>query len=601
MEVGNGRRKMASRNVVAGSVWESRMKMDDVKGGIKVFNGHGEVNKEEVEDETVPVAVVVREKRRTWKPEPIEVIAGIPVQTTTRSDHPNRFTNMFVDANEENPICFNGEEEWEVLDEREKKSFDVKVVKEEKRITHKHEKPIPISSNLKKSSPIVVQDQHQPLFEKTQTPVLRKSPAMISQEHHHNTLIVKSPIQIKKSRFFSDDKDLVFEDCNEIGDDDDDEELVEREKKSCNDDYDKVVKTEKSLSQKHKSPIPISPNLQKTPPFAPNHHVFDSDLSKPPQILSPISDDLQRPPQIQAKLQHIVDLVLWRDIVRSALVSGFGAITLFSSSYTQDLNFSLVSVISYTGFLYLVAIFFYKSILRRGALDLDDSNKLQQQHLLGEEEAICLLKLVLPYLNDLHLKLKSLFSGDPTTTLKTSVLLFVLAQCGTFITIWNMVRLGFIGVFTVPKICSYYSTQLTQCGKTVFMFKGDLGEALGGFMGCLLLQENFFCYGFCPCLDLYFGDYAHVGSVCARSGRCSTLSTVFSKRKMEKTGRETDLTPFSSSNCFRREDILPLTRNKVTRGRLCVKGLRYIHPVTCQYRCKKLPSDMSLIENCCFL
>ena len=43
---------------------------------------------------------------------------------------------------------------------------------------------------------------------------------------------------------------------------------------------------------------------------------------------------------------------------------------------------------------------------------------------VGEEEAIWLLKLVLPYLNEFLLKLKVLFSGDPATTMK--VICFIL-------------------------------------------------------------------------------------------------------------------------------------------------------------------------------
>lgn len=49
----------------------------------------------------------------------------------------------------------------------------------------------------------------------------------------------------------------------------------------------------------------------------------------------------------------------------------------------------------------------------RGAMDINDSN-----YVLGEEEAIWLLRLVLPYVNELLLKLRALFSGDPATTMK---------------------------------------------------------------------------------------------------------------------------------------------------------------------------------------
>lgn len=49
----------------------------------------------------------------------------------------------------------------------------------------------------------------------------------------------------------------------------------------------------------------------------------------------------------------------------------------------------------------------------RGAMNINDSN-----YVLGEEEAIWLLRLVLPYVNELLLKLRALFSGDPATTMK---------------------------------------------------------------------------------------------------------------------------------------------------------------------------------------
>lgn len=41
-----------------------------------------------------------------------------------------------------------------------------------------------------------------------------------------------------------------------------------------------------------------------------------------------------------------------------------------------------------------------------------------KNYIMGEEEAIWLLKLLLPYVNELLLKLRSLFSGDPATILK---------------------------------------------------------------------------------------------------------------------------------------------------------------------------------------
>lgn len=49
----------------------------------------------------------------------------------------------------------------------------------------------------------------------------------------------------------------------------------------------------------------------------------------------------------------------------------------------------------------------------RGAIDMENV-----RHVVGEEEAIWVLKLVLPYLNEFLLNLRALFCGDPATTMK---------------------------------------------------------------------------------------------------------------------------------------------------------------------------------------
>ncbi|KAG4192560.1 hypothetical protein ERO13_A07G163200v2 [Gossypium hirsutum] len=126
------------------------------------------------------------------------------------------------------------------------------------------------------------------------------------------------------------------------------------------------------------------------------------------------------------------------------------------------------------GLVYFAAIFLYRSIICRGVVEINKSNCV-----VGEEEAIWLLKLVLPYLNEFLLKLMALFSGDPSTIMKMAVLLFVLARCGSSITIWKMANLGFFGVFIVPKLCTSYSHQLSAYGimlllKTARSFEASL-------------------------------------------------------------------------------------------------------------------------------
>lgn len=65
--------------------------------------------------------------------------------------------------------------------------------------------------------------------------------------------------------------------------------------------------------------------------------------------------------------------------------------------------------------------------IARGVIDIHNTS-----YVLGEEEAIWLLKLVLPYLNEFLLKLKALFSGDPATTMKVVFSLSLFSLFGFF-------------------------------------------------------------------------------------------------------------------------------------------------------------------------
>ncbi|XP_059286798.1 reticulon-like protein B21 [Lycium ferocissimum] len=217
------------------------------------------------------------------------------------------------------------------------------------------------------------------------------------------------------------------------------------------------------ISNNEKKQVPISPIIKKQPPpisgqsrIHHHHHHPSPTRTKP----VPTSDEefQSNIPRQHSNLQSFVDLIMWRDASKSALIFGFGTFVIISSSYTQDLNISFISVISYLGLVYLATIFLFRSL--RGANDIGESS----EYVLGEEEAVWVLKLILPYVNECLLKIRALFSGDPATTMKMAVLLFIFARCGSSITIWKMSKLGFFGVFIGPKVCSSYSTQLTAYG-----------------------------------------------------------------------------------------------------------------------------------------
>ncbi|VAH75314.1 unnamed protein product [Triticum turgidum subsp. durum] len=190
----------------------------------------------------------------------------------------------------------------------------------------------------------------------------------------------------------------------------------------------------------------------------------------PPEEEEEYEEIQGRPSALSAsnrRMQNIVDLVMWRDVSKSAFVFGFGTFSLISCSYAKDLNFNTITAASYLGLVYLGLRFLCKSLLNRGeSVECDDeTNNGRSHYLVGEEDAVWLLRLVLPYVNEVLLNLRSLFSGEPATTMKLALLLFAMARCGNFVTLWTLAKLVFFGIFTIPKVCSSYSTQLARYGK----------------------------------------------------------------------------------------------------------------------------------------
>lgn len=222
----------------------------------------------------------------------------------------------------------------------------------------------------------------------------------------------------------------------------------------------KIVIEEKKIQQSNLPSAPTSTTVKKqTPPVAMHPRIVSKPTKTEP---IPVADGYCSVPKRHSKLQSLVDLVMWRDASKSAFIFGLGTFVIMSSSYTTDLNISLISVLSYGGLIYLAVTFLFRSLIYREVIDEDETG---QEYVFGVEEAMWLLKMFLPYINEFLLKLRALFSGDPATTMKLAVLLFVLARCGSSITIWKMAKLGFFGAFTVPKICSSYSSQLSAFGK----------------------------------------------------------------------------------------------------------------------------------------
>ncbi|MBA0806978.1 hypothetical protein Gohar_022816, partial [Gossypium harknessii] len=541
-------RRGEASSVVAGSVWETRMKSDEVKGGIKVFNA-GSITEENSNavggtkrlslKKGQPVVGGVG-MRKTWKNESFEGLEKNPIQIAkgkaeeqckelsvsvggiSKRNHQIRVAkgrslehckdlSLSVDGIKSPVQVKKGRSEGmrelsKSVDGIERSPIHMKkprseVPKRSKDVNEGGERMEGNSVQLRKSKSdqsagngngnegnqkvLVLDDQNKG----NNVPIDEDEEKNGSEsEEKCKEFGVCQETSISSNGDIVDDGD-GFEDDEEFSEEEEEEEIeeVENEKKSFDikemtipekkladerkklseekpgkaevnklqeDKPNKVVNEVKKISQFHNKTSPFSSTLNKqVPPVVKRAASVYTTPTKPT-----ISDDYhyQSFPQSQNKLQNLVDLVMWRDVSKSALVFGMGTFIIISSSYTQDLNISFISATSYVCLVYLAAIFLYRSIICRGVVDVDELS-----YVVGEEEAFWLLKLVLPYLNEFLIKLRALFSGDPATTMKLAVLLFVLARCGSSITIWKMTKLGFFGVFIVPKVCSAYSHQLT--------------------------------------------------------------------------------------------------------------------------------------------
>ncbi|KAG4141816.1 hypothetical protein ERO13_D06G097400v2 [Gossypium hirsutum] len=502
MDSSNSRRTGGKSSVVAGSVRETRMKSNEFKGGIKVFNeeenGNGEGNNAGGDKrlslkkgQTFGV-VGVSGKRKTWKSESFEGLEKNPIRVAKgRSMEHCKDLSLSVDG--------------------------IKKVS-----------PTQVKKGIRDLSKSVDGIERTPIHsKKLRSDVAKKGVEMSSKDGIESGEglegnSVKASAQSCDENG-NDDKVLVFDDekiegsdkdsnenlkdesdceehckecgvCQEMvissnGDDEEDEEMEEVGDEKTSFDIkemnvpevekkpnkianeikpNKAVNEVKKLQEDNK-PSKVTNGVKKTSQFPIKAAPFSPTLNKqPPPVVkhATLYDDYhyQSFPQTQNQLHNLVDLVMWRDVSKSALIFGVGTFIIISSSYTQDLDISCITVTSYVGLVYLAAIFLYRSIICRGVVDVDESRCV-----VGEEEAIWVLKLVLPYLNEFLLKLRALFSGDPYTTMKLAVLLFVLARCGSSITVWKMAKLGFFGVFTVPKVCSSYSHQLTAYAFMLFV------------------------------------------------------------------------------------------------------------------------------------
>ncbi|KAJ8568038.1 hypothetical protein K7X08_020760 [Anisodus acutangulus] len=166
------------------------------------------------------------------------------------------------------------------------------------------------------------------------------------------------------------------------------------------------------------------------------------------------------------------DLVMWRDVSRSSLWFGLGSLCFLSSCFAKGVTFSIFSMVSQLGLLFLVVSFFSHSIRQR-----DGGTEVKREFQLTEDDILRMGRLILPAANLAISKTRELFSGEPAMTLKLVPVLIMGAEYGHLITVWRLCALGFFISFTAPKLYSSYSYQISN--KANYM-KNRLVETWGG-------------------------------------------------------------------------------------------------------------------------
>uniref|UniRef100_A0A5B7BKG6 Reticulon-like protein n=1 Tax=Davidia involucrata TaxID=16924 RepID=A0A5B7BKG6_DAVIN len=154
--------------------------------------------------------------------------------------------------------------------------------------------------------------------------------------------------------------------------------------------------------------------------------------------------------------QLISDLIMWRDVAKSSLWFGFGSLCFLSSCFARGINFSVFSMISKLGFLFLSISFFSNSIRQRDNIDSKREFKLK------EDDILRAARVILPAANLAISKTRELFSGEPSMTLKVAPLLLLGAEYGHLITLWGLCAFGFFISFTGPKLYSCFSVQIDK-------------------------------------------------------------------------------------------------------------------------------------------
>ncbi|CAM0913575.1 unnamed protein product [Alopecurus aequalis] len=155
--------------------------------------------------------------------------------------------------------------------------------------------------------------------------------------------------------------------------------------------------------------------------------------------------------------ERIVELVMWKDVAKSALWFGLGSMFFFSCSFSREITFSPISAFCHLGVM-ILGLAFCKDSVPQSRQPVETGRNFQ----LTEEDLLRAAGAVLPVANSLISTAQVIFSGNPSMTLKVLPVLLIGAKYGSLVTLWRLLATGFFSSFTLPKLYMCYSTQIQR-------------------------------------------------------------------------------------------------------------------------------------------
>ncbi|CAN6251343.1 unnamed protein product [Urochloa humidicola] len=153
--------------------------------------------------------------------------------------------------------------------------------------------------------------------------------------------------------------------------------------------------------------------------------------------------------------ERIVELVMWRNVAKSALSFGFGSMLFVSCSFSREITFSPISALCHLGVM-ILGLAFFKDSVPQHRPQVERGRSFQ----LTEEDVLRASRAVLPIANSMISTAQVIFSGEPSMTLKVLPVLLFGAKYGSLVTVWRLLAAGFFTSFTVPRLYSCYSSQI---------------------------------------------------------------------------------------------------------------------------------------------